>query len=79
MLARVSEGMACHPKLFAEPIESPPSPKATVGTLCANHERRVAERVGFALLPGIENKELIAFLLPHDPPHPHESPGRDTY
>ena len=34
---------------------------------------------GFAPLPGVENKELKAFLLPHDPPDPHESPGRDTY
>jgi hypothetical protein len=39
----------------------------------------LAERVGFEPLLIIENKELNRFRLPHDPPDPHESPGRDTY
>ena len=39
----------------------------------------VAERVGFAPLPVVENKELNGFSLSHDPLNPHESPGRSTY
>jgi hypothetical protein len=39
----------------------------------------MAERVGFAPLLGVENKGLKEFRLPHDPPNPLESPGRDTY
>lgn len=39
----------------------------------------LAERVGFAPLLGIENKELIGFQLPLDPLDRLESPGRDTY
>ena len=38
--------LACHPKLFAS-VGQPTSAKATVGTLRASPERRVAERVGF--------------------------------
>jgi hypothetical protein len=41
--------------------------------------RRMAERVGFAPLLRIENKELTGFWLPHDPSDPLESLGRDTY
>jgi hypothetical protein len=40
---------------------------------------RLAERVGFETLPDIENKELKGVPVPHDPPDPHESPGRDTF
>ena len=39
----------------------------------------MAERVGFAPLPVVENKELKGFLLAHDPLDTHESLGRDTY
>jgi hypothetical protein len=39
----------------------------------------LAERVGFAPLLVIENKELNGSPLPHDPPNPHKRPGRDTY
>jgi hypothetical protein len=39
----------------------------------------LAERVGFEPLLVIENKELKGFCLPHDPPDPHKSLGRDTY
>jgi hypothetical protein len=39
----------------------------------------VPTAVGFAPLPVVENKELNGFRLPHDPPNPHESLGRDTY
>jgi hypothetical protein len=42
-------------------------------------ERRLAERVGFAPLLVVANKELNGLLLPHDPLDPHESPSRDTY
>ena len=41
--------------------------------------RRLAERVGFAPLLDIENKELNRFSLSHEPLDPHESPCRDTY
>ena len=39
----------------------------------------MAERVGFAPLLDVENKELKGFLLPHDLPDPLESPGLSTY
>jgi hypothetical protein len=39
----------------------------------------VAERVGFVPVLCVENKELEGFSLPHDPPDPLESLGRDTY
>jgi hypothetical protein len=39
----------------------------------------MAERVGFEPLSVVENKELNGIQLPHDPPDPHESRGRDTY
>jgi hypothetical protein len=39
---------------------------------------KMAERVGFAPLPSIENEELKAISLPNDPLDPHERPGRDT-
>jgi hypothetical protein len=39
----------------------------------------MAERVGFETLPIAENKELAAFLLPHDPLDQLERQGRDTY
>jgi hypothetical protein len=40
---------------------------------------RMAERVGFAPLLGVENKALRGFRLSHDPMDPLESLGRDTY
>jgi hypothetical protein len=40
---------------------------------------KTVERVGFAPLPVVENKELNALSLPHDPLDPQESAGRDTY
>ena len=46
---------------------------------CEPKVSEMAERVGFELPPVIENKELNGFLLPHDPPDPHESRDRDTY
>lgn len=39
----------------------------------------LAERVGFAPLLTVENKELMGFWLPHDPPDPLETRGGDTY
>jgi hypothetical protein len=42
----------------------------------ASDWRRLAERVGFAPLLRIENKELNRLRLPHDPPDPVKSPGR---
>jgi hypothetical protein len=39
----------------------------------------LAERVGFAPLLDVENKELKGLSLPHDPADPLESLGRDTY
>ena len=39
----------------------------------------MAERVGFAPLPIVANKELDAFLLPSDQLDPLNRPGRDTY
>jgi hypothetical protein len=38
--------------------------KATAGHLRASLERKLAERVGFAPLPVVENKELKGLLLP---------------
>jgi hypothetical protein len=39
----------------------------------------LAERVGFGLLLGVENKELTGIHLPHDPLEPLKSLGRRTY
>jgi len=39
----------------------------------------MAERVGFGLLLGVENKELTGTYLPHDPLEPLKSLGRRTY
>ena len=47
--------------------------------LLKTQKLRLAERVGFAPLLVVANKELNGLLLPHDPLDPHESPGRDTY
>jgi hypothetical protein len=55
--------------------EEPTSP----ANLLILNKLKLAERVGFAPLPVVENKELKGFHLPHDPPDPHESLGRDTY
>ena len=38
-----------------------------------------AERVGFESLLSVENKELTAILLPHDPLETPKDPGRRTY
>jgi len=38
--------------------------RATVGNLRENRERRLAERVGFAPSPSVENKELKEFSVP---------------
>lgn len=48
------------------------------GALSATLEE-LAERVGSWPLQPIENKELIGFSLPRDPPDPLKSRGRDTY
>ena len=58
--------MACHERAFGSP-----DGKAKAS--------RMAERVGFAPLPVVENKELKVFWLPPDQPDPLKSPGRDTY
>jgi hypothetical protein len=39
----------------------------------------LAERVGFAPLLTVENKELKAFWLPHDPLDPLKNRDTDTY
>jgi hypothetical protein len=39
----------------------------------------MAERVGFAALLDVENKELKAISLPRDPPDPLESHRVNTY
>jgi hypothetical protein len=39
----------------------------------------LAERVGFAPVLSVGNKELKGLLLPHDPPDPLENRGGDTY
>jgi hypothetical protein len=39
----------------------------------------MAERVGFAPVLVVENKELNGFSVPRDPLESHEMPGRDTY
>jgi hypothetical protein len=63
LLMTLTYSLACHPE---------PASEASV-------RRRMAERVGFAPLLRIENKELTGFSLPHDPPDPLKNRGRDTY
>jgi len=77
---QASEGwLACQPKLGASALQSAFALRGTADNLRASSERRLAERVGFAPVLRIENKELKGFRLPHDPTDPHESRGRDTY
>jgi hypothetical protein len=49
------------------------------GTLFGSDVYGMAERVGFAPLLVIENKELKGFLVPHDPLKVLKSQGRRTY
>ena len=72
---RITSDRARHPELvYFRDLPSFAASPLRRASFAWDRERRMAERVGFATLPDVENKELKAFRLPHDPPDPHESP-----